>query len=209
MTPLTIALIDEHEIVHHGVAAMLRNAPYGIRLVDRSVVSSRPVDIALYEPMAPGADRRCRRLLLDPSVSRVVAYTWNFQPWVAEGLLRQGLAGYVAKAALAADLVRALRAAHVGQQVLIPPAGARRTKGWSGADAGLTPREAEVLALITAGLSNQAICERLVVSPNSVKSYIRSCYRKIGVESRTQAVLWGLTAGLSSGVAPEPAVTAP
>ena len=94
--------------------------------------------------------------------------------------------------------------------MLLPPAGTRRTKGWSGADAGLTPREAEVLALITAGLSNQAICERLVVSPNSVKSYIRSCYRKIGVESRTQAVLWGLTAGLSSGVAPAHAdATAP
>ena len=60
----------------------------------------------------------------------------------------------------------------------------------------LSPREAEVLTLIAQGLSNQQIADRVYVSINSVKSYIRTAYRKIGAERRTQAVLWTLEHGL-------------
>jgi DNA-binding CsgD family transcriptional regulator len=69
--------------------------------------------------------------------------------------------------------------------------------GWPGRDAGLTAREAEVIALITQGLSNQEIAEHASLSINSVKSYIRTSYRKMGVTSRTNAVLWGLDHGFS------------
>ena len=61
--------------------------------------------------------------------------------------------------------------------------------------AGLTPREAEILALITQGLSNQEIAARAFLSINSVKTYIRTAYRKINVASRSQAVLWGVDNG--------------
>ena len=197
---LRVALVDEHELVHRGLAAMLAAVPSGIRLVEPGTASPQHVDIALYDPIAPGAARRSARLLADPGITRVVAYTWNFQPWLARGLFRQGIAGYIAKSLLAADLAKALRAVHAGEKVVLPLSrkDGSRSSGWAGADVGLTAREAEVLALITAGLPNQEICERLVVSPNTVKSYIRSCYRKIGAESRTQAVLWGLTAGMNA-----------
>ena len=66
---------------------------------------------------------------------------------------------------------------------------------WPGRSAGLSPREAEVLALISRGLSNQEIADRAHVSINSIKTYIRSAYRKIGVERRTQAVLWAIANG--------------
>ena len=56
----------------------------------------------------------------------------------------------------------------------------------------LSEREAQVLALIVEGLTNQEIADRVFVSINSVKTYIRSAYRKIGVNSRSQAVAWGL-----------------
>jgi len=64
-----------------------------------------------------------------------------------------------------------------------------------GRSAGLSSREAEILALITRGLTNQEISERAHVSPNTIKSYIRSAYRKIGVERRTQAMLWAMENG--------------
>jgi NarL family two-component system response regulator LiaR len=70
---------------------------------------------------------------------------------------------------------------------------------WPGRSAGLSPRETEVIALIARGLSNQEIAERAHVSPHSIKSYIRGAYRKIGVERRTQAVLWALTNGSDVG----------
>ena len=69
--------------------------------------------------------------------------------------------------------------------------------------AGLAPRELEVLALITQGLTNQEIADRAYLSINSVKTYVRSAYRKIGVSRRSQAVGWGLRAGLDHQ--PEPA----
>ena len=71
----------------------------------------------------------------------------------------------------------------------------RRPRGGPGREAGLTAREAEVLALITQGLSNQEIAQRSYLSINSVKTYIRTAYRKIGVERRAQAVVWGMQHG--------------
>ncbi len=65
---------------------------------------------------------------------------------------------------------------------------------------GLTAREAEIIALITQGLSNQEIAERSYLSINSVKTYIRTAYRKIGVERRAQAVLWGIKHGFEPDV---------
>ena len=66
---------------------------------------------------------------------------------------------------------------------------------WPGQSQGLTARESEVLSLITQGLSNQEIADRCYLSINSVKTYIRTAYRKMGVTRRSQAVLWGLAHG--------------
>ncbi len=67
-----------------------------------------------------------------------------------------------------------------------------------GHDVGLTPREIDVLSLITQGLSNQEIAEQSYLSINSVKTYIRSAYRRIGVTSRSQAVVWCLQHGFAA-----------
>lgn len=72
----------------------------------------------------------------------------------------------------------------------------------------LSPREADVLAGICAGLSNEDIGARLFLGINTVKTYIRTAYRKIGVESRTQAVLWGLQHGYGDPLA-RPTATPP
>ena len=58
-------------------------------------------------------------------------------------------------------------------------------------------REAEILALITQGLNNADVSARTFLTPNTVKSYIRTLYRKIEVASRTQAVLWGIDHGFA------------
>jgi two-component system, NarL family, response regulator LiaR len=62
----------------------------------------------------------------------------------------------------------------------------------------LSPREAEVVALIARGLTNQEIAERAHVSMNTIKTYIKSAYRKMGVTRRAQAVLWALDNGFES-----------
>ena len=60
----------------------------------------------------------------------------------------------------------------------------------------MSERESEVVALIVQGKSNAEVAAFTYLSPNSIKSYIRSAYRKIGASSRTQAVLWGVQHGL-------------
>ena len=66
-----------------------------------------------------------------------------------------------------------------------------------GSEVGLTPREVEVLSLIAQGMSNLEIAEGLYLSINSVKTYIRSAYAKIGATSRSRAVAWCLQHGFS------------
>jgi DNA-binding CsgD family transcriptional regulator len=89
---------------------------------------------------------------------------------------------------------------HRGERVLseVPPR-ARAASGlnWPGRHEGLTDREAEILALITQGKSNAEVAALTYLSPNTVKSYIRTVYRKIGAGSRTQAVLWGVGHGFT------------
>ena len=65
---------------------------------------------------------------------------------------------------------------------------------------GLSEREAEIVSLITHGLGNEDIADRLFLSINTVKSYIRTAYRKMGVTTRSQAVLWGVDHGFKKPV---------
>ncbi len=68
-------------------------------------------------------------------------------------------------------------------------------EAWPGQHQGLTARESEVIALVVAGLSNQEIADTAYLSINTVKTYIRTAYRRMGVSTRSQAVLWGLEHG--------------
>jgi DNA-binding NarL/FixJ family response regulator len=71
-----------------------------------------------------------------------------------------------------------------------------RQEEWFGEAEGLTPRESQVVALIAGGRTNQQIAEECHVTLNTVKTYIRTAYQKMGVYSRTQAVVWCLGHGL-------------
>ena len=181
---LRVALVDADELVVRGFSAMLQAHADSCELVD---LSSSSADVVLYDALATQhAARRVTTLLADPRVGKVVVYTWNFQPWLAGDLIRQGAAGYLAKSLSASELVQALRAVHQGRVVVAPDRrGGRDGNAWVGQDDGLTAREAEVLSLIAGGLSNTDVAERMGLSINSVKSYVRSCYRKIGVDSRS------------------------
>jgi DNA-binding NarL/FixJ family response regulator len=202
--PVTVALVDDYDVVLLGVAHML--AEYRGRVVvaeiDANEAVGDRVDIVLYDSFAQAESDQAEiaALVANPRAAKVVVYTWNFHPDLVDSALREGADGYLSKTLPARDLVAALEAVHAGERVVSDsPLRARSAPGldWPGRREGLTDRESEILALITQGLGNAEVAALTYLSPNTVKSYIRSVYRKIGVASRTQAVLWGVANGFS------------
>jgi DNA-binding NarL/FixJ family response regulator len=202
--PITVALVDDYDIVVKGVANMLD--PYRDRIViaelDSSMPVKDPVDIVLYDSFAqPESDHEeIGVLVANPCAHRVVVYTWNFHPDLVDSARRHGAHGYLSKTLPARELVAALEAVHAGQTIITDTAPrARSAPGldWPGRGEGLSDREAEILALITQGKSNADIARLTYLSPNTVKSYIRTVYRKLSIASRTQAVLWGVQHGFT------------
>jgi DNA-binding NarL/FixJ family response regulator len=202
--PITVALVDDYDVVVMGVANMFDK--YRDRVVvaelDTNMGVEDDVDIVLYDSFAqPESDHEeIAALVANPRARRVVVYTWNFHPDLIESARRQGAHGYLSKTLRARELVAALEAVHAGTPVVsdVPP----RTRGavgldWPGRGEGLSDRESEILALITQGKSNAEVAKLTYLSPNTVKSYIRTIYRKIDVASRTQAVLWGVDHGFT------------
>lgn len=202
--PITVALVDDYDVVLSGVARMLD--PYRRRVVVAEIDANEPVedvvDIVLYDSFAqPEADHEHIEVLVrNPRAHRVVVYTWNFHPDLIEHACRQGARGYLSKTLTARELVASLEQVHAGEMVISDaPRRARIAVGldWPGRREGLTDRESEILALITQGKSNAEISAITFLSPNTVKSYIRTIYRKIDVDSRTRAVLWGVKNGFT------------
>ncbi len=202
-SPLCVALVDDYDIVLIGLAHLFDE--YADRIVVAEIDANKPVvdkvDIVLYDSFAqPEADLGEIGVLVEhPGDHRVVVYTWNFQPELIAAAFDKGASGYLSKRLTAGELVDALEAIHAGETVVSPPPPkARRDDtrlAWPGKSDGLTSRESEILALITQGKSNAEVAALTYLSKNSIKAYIRSAYRKIGVTSRTQAVLWGVEHG--------------
>src|SRR4051794_37675762 len=200
--PISVALIDDYDVVLIGLAHMFDayTDKVVIAEIDANSTLQDTVDIALYDTFAqPEADCDDIDVLIrNPHAGRAVVYTWNFQPDLVTTALRKGASGYLSKTLPAGALVDALLAINVGEVVVSPPPSKARVASgldWPGRTEGLTNRESEILALITQGKSNDDVATLTFLSKNSIKSYIRSAYRKIGVSSRTQAVLWGIEHG--------------
>ncbi|MFC4242665.1 response regulator transcription factor [Gryllotalpicola reticulitermitis] len=202
MALIRIALINDYEVVVQGLAAMLSGYrdTFDIVELDAGTTVARPVDIALYDTFAAtaGDGDEVRTLTREPRASKVVVYSWDMGEPLIEKALANGADGYISKGLAAHELVAALLAVHNGERRVHPiPSGspAAVVGDWPGRHEGLTQRESEMLALITQGLTNVQIAERTHLSLNSIKSYIRTCYRRIGVSNRSRAILWGIEHG--------------
>jgi len=200
--PLRVALVDDYDVVVIGLAHLFD--PYRDRIVIAELDTNRPVtddvDVVLYDSFAqPEADHADIDVLVaNPRARRVVVYTWNFHPALVDSALARGASGYLSKTLPARELVTSIEAI-AGGEVIVSDAPARLRPpvglDWPGRSEGLTDREAEVLALITQGKTNVEIAAVMYLSINTVKSYIRSAYRRIGVTTRSHAILWGIEHG--------------
>jgi len=202
-------LLNDYYVVVAGLNAMMEPFSDRLRIVDESVddaadLEDHRVDVTLYDTFASSQVDRSgiEDVVSDPNSGAVVIYSWNTQPDLVETALAKGCRGYLAKTLPAGELVEALERVAAGERVVResgtgPGGGAREPEtAWPGKAHGLTSREAEVIALVTQGMSNAEIAVRSYITINSLKSYIRSAYRKMGVERRAQAVRWGMEHGM-------------
>jgi len=158
-------------------------------------------------PRMDGVEATRRLRERDPGVKVVVLTTYADDRSVLDAL-RAGALGYLTKDAGAAEIQQALHRVAGGQAALDPAVqlhlveaiadGPPSGSAPASLPDGLTPREAEVLTLIAAGLSNAEIAERLVVSEATVKSHVNHMLAKIGARDRAQAVGYAYRHGLVS-----------
>ena len=203
--PVRVALMNDYEVVVTGLQTML--APYADRVrvveLDSLLPVHSPVDVVLFDAYGRQRVSSIVAQTIAETDAKVIVYAWHLPPEMVEEALAAGAAACLTKTLEAIDLVAAIEKVHAGSVIVSDDPGsdagadaASATAGdWPGREHGLSARESEVLALIAQGLSNQEIAEGAFLSINSVKTYIRSAYRKIGVKRRTQAVIWATQNG--------------
>jgi DNA-binding NarL/FixJ family response regulator len=220
--PVRVLLADDQRLVRESLGTLL-DLLEGVELVGSAADGEEA--LALAECLRPEVvlmDLRMPRLdgiqatralrECQPDV-RVIALTTFADDESVLGALRAGARGYLTKDAGSEDIRRAILTVANGDAALDPAVQHHVVAALAGSEADredgdviasaelpddLTPREAEVLALIADGLTNAEIAERLVVSPTTVKSHINHLFTKAGLRDRAQAVNYAYRTGIAT-----------
>lgn len=206
---IKVVLAEDHHVVRSAFAALLMQEP-DIEIVGEvansadildTVKTSEP-NVLILDAHMPGGKvitvaKQLREKL--PDVRIVVLSAYEQSEYIV-GLVRAGAAGYVLKHDSSDMLVRAVRAVSQGEEWLSPRVAgilARSVRNFDERPAAkLTDREIEVLCLMSKGKRNDDIAKSLVITTQTVKNHIRHIFRKLGVETRVDAVLYALDQGL-------------
>lgn len=215
MSPLRIVLVDDHEMVLQGLTTILGRFLGRVRVVGQALdadeaqqlTATLKPDVVLCDVRLKGTSGLdlCRQLVeRDPAAKVVLLSAYDDEQYLFQAM-RVGAKGYLLKQITGEDLVRHLERVADGETAIDASLAGRavvsaaRMQGgefWPGAGLGLTQRESEVLALTVSGLSNRAIAGRLVVGEETIKSHLRSIYRKLDVSDRAGAVTVALREGI-------------
>ncbi|QWS35237.1 response regulator transcription factor [Curtobacterium sp. L6-1] len=194
--------MNDYELVLRGLSDML--APFADQLeivqLDARTRVTADVDVALYDTFAQPEpdDEDVSRLVSNPRIRTVAVFTWKMDRELIDAAVRRGATGYFAKSLSGAELAAGLVQVAAGARVIGEPR--RRVPSgpgvdWPGRGHGISDRQSEILALITQGKRNTEIAELTHLSPNTIKTHIRTLYSKIGVVTRVEAALWGTENG--------------
>lgn len=198
---IRVMLVDDHAVVRSGLATFLMVCD-DMELVGEAASGEQAIqlcsqakpDVVLMDLVMPGMDgATATRLIREgcPDIQVIVLTSFKEQGLV-QGALQSGAIGYLLKDVTADELANAIRAAYAGKPTLAPEAAqvlieaTRAPAEKIGFD--LTEREREVLALIVAGLNNNQIADRLVISRSTAKFHVSSILTKLRASNRTEVV---------------------
>jgi len=203
---IRVFLLDDHEIVRRGIADVLEEQP-GIVVVGeaatagealRRIPAARP-HVAVLDARLPdgsGIDV-CRDIRSSAPEVRCLILTSYDDNDALFAAVMAGAAGYLLKEVRGTSLIEAVRQVAAGKSLLDPAVTGRLlTRLREGAPqdarlASLTDREREILGLITDGMTNKQIGERLFLAEKTVNNYVSGLLAKLGMQRRTQAAVYG------------------
>jgi DNA-binding NarL/FixJ family response regulator len=187
---ITVAIINDYEIVVRGVQAML--APYAPRVAVVDLETGNgppaPADVVLFDTFAGRRHTltRAAEMVAEGNAQHVVLYTWDAAPEFVRSARQLGVSGVVLKTRSADHLVDSIERIVAGESIGFGPG---LPDGAADRVVELSDRESEVLALIARGLTNAQIAEELYLSVETVKTYVKRLYAKLDVHNRAQAAV--------------------
>lgn len=210
-TPIRVMIVDDHPVVRNGLRFSLP-AYEDIQVVGEAgsgeealdlCLQLRP-DVVLMDLVMPGSNGVEATQVLRAACpqTQVLVLTGFQEGQFVQGALQAGAIAYLLKDMTIDEVVQAIRLAKRGLPTLSPAASralVQTTMQIPKIGHDLTRREREVLALLVAGLSNQQIAGRLVVSPATVKFHINHIRSKLGAATRTEAVALAVQHKLAGG----------
>lgn len=206
---IRVLLVDDHSVVREGLRMFLGRDPE-LEVVGEAANGEEAInmarqlhpDVVLMDLLMPVMDGIAATAIIRKELpeTEVIALTSVLESATVVGAVKAGAIGYLLKDTQAPELRRAIKAAAAGQVQLSPQASAYLMREVQDGQATepLTEREMEVLRLLSQGLSNKEIASHLQVVEDTVKTHIRHILAKLGVQSRTQAVLCAIRLGLVS-----------
>jgi DNA-binding NarL/FixJ family response regulator len=198
--PVWVQIATVQPVVELGLRTMLETAEAPFAITTTGPPEDEP-DVVLYDVilMREGDTRELDAWVKETSTT-VIAVDRTLRPELGAQARTRGVEWGITLGITDEELVQVIQEAISGTLEDSSVAQDWDATEHVGQDIGLSRRESEVLQLVLQGLSNQEIAESMFLSINSVKSYIRSAYRKIEVNSRSQAVIWGMNNGFASEV---------
>ena len=203
--PISVFLLDDHEIVRRGIRELLESEGDIVVVGEsglaeeatRRIPALRP-DVAILDGRLPdgsGVDV-CREIRSrDPHIKALILTSYDDDEALFSAIMA-GAAGYVLKQVRGTDLIDTVRRVAAGQSTLDPQVTRQvldRLRSGPPEDqqlAQLTAQEQRILALIGEGLTNRQIAERMYLAEKTVKNYVSALLAKLGLSSRTQAAIF-------------------
>lgn len=205
---IRLVIADDHPVVRGALTQLLGGAG-DIDVVGTAATGAEAVTVTLESapdgvlmdlemPQLDGIAAIAALTEAGSPAHMVVLTTFSDRDRIVRAL-DAGALGYLLKDAEPDEILRGVRAAARGESPLAPRAAREmlsERRGRPPTAAGLSPREREVLALVSEGLPNKLIARRLEISEKTVKAHLTSVFSQIGVSDRTQAALWAQRNGI-------------